>query len=138
MSPAEGDLRTPGGLRVPAGALSWRFSRSGGPGGQHVNTADSRVELSCDLARVLGAPEALARIRQRLGDHVRVVVSAERSQLQNRQIARRRLAERLDAAARAPRRRRPSRPSRGAREARLQEKRENAQRKARRRPPAEE
>jgi ribosome-associated protein len=136
--PAEAGLRTPGGLRVPGAALSWRFSRSGGPGGQHANTADSRVELVCDLRRIDGPPRALARLQERWGTQVRVVVSAERSQLQNRQVARRRLAERLDAAARVPRGRRPTAPSRRAKEARLQDKREQAERKARRRTPIDE
>jgi ribosome-associated protein len=134
----DGDLVTPGGLRVPAAALGWRFSRSGGPGGQHVNTADSRVELLCDLRRLRGDAATVARVRERLGDEVRVVSSAQRSQRQNRQEARRRLAIRLDAAGRVDRPRRPTRPSRGSVEARLREKRETSERKARRRAPPED
>jgi ribosome-associated protein len=129
----DGDLVTPGGFRVPASALTWRFSRSGGPGGQHVNTSDSRVELLCDLRALRGPVAAVSRVRAAFGEEIRVVAAAERSQLQNRRAARRRLAVRLDVAGRAPRRRRPTNPSRGAVETRLQEKREIAQRKARRR-----
>ena len=130
----DGDLVTSGGLRVPDAALTWKFSRSGGPGGQHVNTSDSRAELLCDLTALQGPPGAVERVRVKLGDEVRVVASAERSQLHNRRAARRRLALRLDAAAVVPRRRRPSKPSRGAVESRLKDKREASQRKARRRP----
>jgi len=129
------DLATKGGLRLPAAALQWRFSRSGGPGGQHVNTSDTRVELVADLTQLEGRPSAVERVRKKLGEHARVVSASERSQHQNRLSARRRLAGRLDAAAARPKPRRPTSPSRGAVEARLREKREAKERKARRRRP---
>jgi ribosome-associated protein len=138
VTATDGDLVTPGGLRVPAAALEWRFSRSGGPGGQHVNTADTRVELICDLRALAGPPGRVERARARLGGKVRVVAATERSQLQNRRAARQRLAERLDDAARSVPLRRPTRPSRGAVEARLEAKRHVAQRKAGRRRPGGE
>ena len=110
---------TRGGLRLPAAALRWRFSRSSGPGGQHVNTADTRAELVCDLRLLTGKPREVELVRSRLGEHIRVVSSAERSQLANRQRALARLAERLDAASAVANPRRPTRPPRGATEARL-------------------
>lgn len=127
---ADDEHLTPGGLRVDPASLSWRFSRSSGPGGQHVNTTETQVELRCDLT-VAGLPEpAAARIAARLGDEVRVVASTERSQLRNRAEAWRRLAEQLDDAARPVRSRRPTRPSKGARARRLDDKRRAGDRKA--------
>src|ERR1017187_7909037 len=81
---------------IPASELEWRFSASGGPGGQHANTANTRVELIFDVAgsAALG-PRQRARLLERLGPSVRVVVVDERSQVRNRQIALERLAERL-------------------------------------------
>lgn len=131
---APGVLVTGSGITVPGRALAWRFSRSSGPGGQHVNKADTRVELICDLTELGGPPEVLERLRSRLGDSVRVVAASERSQLANRQEATRRLLARLDSSAKVKARRRPTRPGRGAVEARLSDKRRQAQRKADRRP----
>jgi ribosome-associated protein len=129
-------------LSIPEGELSWRFSRSSGPGGQSVNTTDSRVELSFDVARSpsLG-PTLRARALERLGDRLTdgvVTVTAEeyRSQLRNRQAARGRLAEVLRAAtAPPPPPRRPTKPSKGARERRLDSKRKHGTTKQLRRPP---
>lgn len=128
---------------VPAGELDWRFSRSSGPGGQGVNTTDSRVELSFDLANTSALPpalrdRALTRLAGRLSDGVLVVTASEhRSQLRNRHAAAARMTALLRAAiAPPPRIRRPTTPSRGAAERRLSAKKANAQRKAaRRRPP---
>ncbi len=132
------DTRTPEGLVIPTEALEWRFSRNSGPGGQHVNASDTRVELICDLTLLEGDAGAISRARATLGDSVRIVAADARSQYANRVAALQRLADRLDAAARPVRRRRPTRPSRGAVEARLQEKRELSQRKSERRRRAEE
>ena len=114
---------------VPAAELSERFSRSSGPGGQGVNTADSRVELSFDLARSPSVPERLryqmlCRLRTRLvGGVLTVTASEHRGQLQNRAAARERMARLLRAAAAAPPpTRRPTKPSRGAKERRLVDK----------------
>ncbi|HMD44993.1 MAG TPA: peptide chain release factor-like protein [Acidimicrobiales bacterium] len=131
----DGDVVTEGGLRLPAAAVHWRFSRAGGPGGQHVNTSDTRVELVADLTMLRGPARTVERVRATLGDEVRVVAAAERSQRQNRLAARRRLAARLQGAAAVPRSRRATAPSRGAIEARLRHKRETAHRKAGRRRP---
>lgn len=114
---------------IPEAELSWRFSRSSGPGGQGVNTADSRVELSFDLAgseafsSMLKA-RALERLAGRLVHGVLTVVASEyRSQLRNREAAAERLVGILsEATAPPPRPRRATRPSKGATERRLAEK----------------
>ena len=135
----DGDLTTPRGILIPANAMTWRFSRATGPGGQGVNTTDSRVELVADLTRLEGAsPETAARIRRSLGDEVRIVAAAERSQLRNREAALRRLAERVDAAARPRRPRTPTRPTRASVRRRLETKRLRARTKAARRRPGGE
>ena len=132
------------GLAIPRRELRWRFSRAGGPGGQGVNTADSRVELSYDVARSASLPEpmrvrALARLDDRLVDGVLTVVASEhRAQLANRRAAEERLVAALDSAlAPPPRRRRPTRPSRGAVERRLAGKQRRSRAKQLRRPPDE-
>lgn len=126
---------------IPPDELSWRFSRSPGPGGQSVNTTDSRAELSYDLARsdALGPvlkERALRALAGRLTDGVLTVTASEhRSQLRNRQAAASRLAALLLAAtAPPPPRRRPTKPSRAARERRLAAKQRRSQVKRLRRP----
>jgi ribosome-associated protein len=136
---SEDDLVTPSGIRIPDHALSWRFTRSGGPGGQHVNTSATRVELVVDLTALEGPPERLARLRERLGEEtLRIVVSTERSQLRNREEAVARLGERLERASVSKRRRRPTRPPASAVEARLADKRRRSRRKEERREPPED
>lgn len=117
-------------LLVPEAELSWRFSRSSGPGGQSVNTTDSRVELSYDVGRSGALSEhlrarALQRLAGRLVDGVLTVAASEqRSQLQNREEAERRLAQLLrEAIAPPPPPRRPTRPTRASKERRLAGKR---------------
>jgi ribosome-associated protein len=126
---AEGDLPVRGSLVLPERELHWRFSRASGPGGQGVNTTDSRVELSFDLARSPSVPgplreRALGRLAGRLVDGVVTVVASEqRSQLRNREAARERLAEILRRAMAAdPPPRRPTRPTVGAKRRRLDAK----------------
>jgi ribosome-associated protein len=123
------DLPVRGALVLPDQELHWRFSRASGPGGQGVNTTDSRVELSFDLARSPSVPEhlrdrALARLAGRLvGGVVTVVASEHRSQLRNRAAARERMAALLrEATAAAPPKRRPTRPTKGSQRRRLDEK----------------
>ncbi|HEX9121765.1 MAG TPA: alternative ribosome rescue aminoacyl-tRNA hydrolase ArfB [Actinomycetota bacterium] len=125
---------------VPARELRWRFSRSSGPGGQSVNTADSRVELSLDVTKTtaLGPVQrarALERLADRLVDGVLTVTASEhRSQLQNREAALGRMAALLASAiAPPPARRRPTRPTRGSAERRLAGKRRRSQTKRLRR-----
>jgi len=137
------DLRVNRWLVIPAGELHERFSRSSGPGGQSVNTTDSRVELSFDVRRSTALPErerarAVARLASRLTDGV-VTVAAEneRSQLMNREAARARLASLLrEAIAPPPPPRVATKPTRGSRERRLEGKRRRAQVKRNRRYPS--
>ena len=120
-------------LLIPAAELHERFSRSSGPGGQSVNTTDSRAELSFDVEHSAALPEwararAVERLAGRLADGVLTVAASEqRSQLMNRQAARTRLAGLLrDAIALPQRPRVPTRPGRAANERRLQAKRSRA------------
>ena len=135
-----GDLPVRGSVVIPDAELRWRFSRSSGPGGQGVNTTDSRVELSFDVARTgaLGPTQkarALERLGPRLVDGVLTVTASEhRSQLRNREAAEARLASTLaDAIAPPPRPRRPTRPSKAATERRIAGKKRRGELKRMRR-----
>jgi ribosome-associated protein len=138
----DGGLRVTRDVVVPSRELQWRFSRSSGPGGQGVNTTDSRVELFLDVG-ACGALDdrqrarAVARLGERLVDGVLTVTASEhRSQLRNRDAAAARLAALLrDALAPAGRARRPTRPTRGSQQRRLDAKSRRAQTKRMRRPP---
>lgn len=128
---ARGDVVVNGRITIPAAELRERFSRSSGPGGQGVNTTDSRVELSFDVARSVSVPESLRqrmldRLRSRLVDGVITVAASEhRAQLANREAARERLATLLaEAAARPPRKRKPTKPSKRAKERRIAAKKQ--------------
>ncbi|MCW2812345.1 MAG: protein chain release factor [Friedmanniella sp.] len=136
----EAPLHVSDTLVVPADELGWRFSRSSGPGGQGVNTTDSRVELRW----VPGASTAVAGLSEHLrtrlltrlapdlvGGAVVVTASEYRAQLRNREAARRRLAQQLrEALAPPPPRRRATRPTRGSVERRLDAKKQRARTKA--------
>ena len=144
MSPDTGPAGTDGpgpevlavtsSLRIPVTELQYRFSASGGPGGQHANKVATRVELRFDVAASpsLG-PHQRARLLEKLGPEVRVVADGERSQLRNRQLATERFRERLAAALAFEKSRRPTRPSKGAKERRLADKRKLSERKRSRR-----
>ena len=136
------DLEVHRSLVIPEYELSWRFSRSSGPGGQGVNTTDSRVELSWDLANstAIGPvhrARALERLDNRLVDGVVTVTASEhRSQLRNREAAQARLAALLrDAIAPPPKKRRPTKPSAGAKQRRIDAKKQRGQIKANRQRP---
>ena len=137
---AAGDLAVTGSVVVPTGALSWRFSRSSGPGGQGVNTADSRVELSVEPLELPGLTDPqrarlAARLGSRLVDGVLTIAASEhRQQLRNRQAARERLAAVLRAAlAPPPPSRRRTKPTRGSQERRIEAKKQRGQLKKQRR-----
>jgi ribosome-associated protein len=135
-----GPLRVSRSVVVPERELKWRFSRSSGPGGQSVNTADSRVELSLDVGTTSAlGPVQRARVLERLGrrlvDGVLTITASEhRSQLRNREAARDRLAGILaKALAPPPPKRKGTRPTKGAVERRLAEKRRRGRTKRLRR-----
>lgn len=141
MPPGPG---APGGLRVPAAELVEQFSRSSGPGGQGVNTADTRVQLSLDLATTTALSDVLrarvlARLAPRLSGTVLTISASEhRTQLRNRAAARRRLAELLREAVVPHTPRRPTRPTRGSQRRRIEAKSRRSQIKAQRRRPGAE
>ena len=134
-----GVVRVTPSLLIPVSELQFRFSPSGGPGGQHANKVSTRVELRFDVAGspTLG-PRQRARLLERLGPEVRVVADDERSQIRNRAAAVERFQSRMAGALHVDKPRRPTRPSRGAKERRLADKRQQAERKRNRRPDFED
>lgn len=135
MAPARpsDDLQVTPAVRIPAGELAWRFSRSSGPGGQNVNTTDSRVELVFDLEASTALPptlktRALGRLADKLVNGTIVIAACEhRSQWQNRVAAQRRLVELLQEALKPPPPpRRPTKPTRGSQERRLVAKKQRS------------
>lgn len=132
-------LRVNRSLQIPLDELEWRFSASGGPGGQHANRSNTRAEVRFDIAESpsLG-PRQRARLLERFGPVVRVVVDAERSQLRNRAVAQERLAQRLADALRVDTPRRATKPTAGSQERRLAEKRRRAEQKRRRQRPLDD
>jgi ribosome-associated protein len=130
-------LRVNRELTIPLAEILIRVSRSSGPGGQHANVTASRVEASFDVLSCASLSEAQrARVLARAGERVVAVAQDERSQLRNRELALKRLAERLARALAVPRRRRATRPTAASRARRLQDKRRAGRRKLERRPPA--
>lgn len=130
------ELRVSRTCSIPLSELSWRFTPSGGPGGQHANRSNTRAEVSFDVASSpsLG-PAQRARLLERLGPVVRVVADDERSQTRNRDLALERLQRRLAEGLRVAPPRFATRPSRGEKKRRLEEKRRRSERKQARRPP---
>lgn len=127
-------------IAIPRGELVFRASRAGGPGGQHVNTSSTRVELLWDFRRSVAIDDAIrAKLAEKLATrldsegHLRVVASAERSQRQNREAAEAKLAELVRGALRVRKARRKTKVPRGAIEERLKEKKLRASRKRDRR-----
>lgn len=131
-------LRVTGSCRIPLDELEWRFTGSGGPGGQHANTANTRVEVRFDVgaSRALG-PRQRARLLERLGPVVRALAADERSQARNRELALERLRSRIAEGLRVTRPRIATKPTRGEREARLEAKHRRSERKRSRRPPSD-
>jgi ribosome-associated protein len=130
------ELRVTRTCRIPLDELEWRFSASGGPGGQHANTSNTKAEVRFDVAGSpsLG-PRQRTRLLERLGPVVRVVASDERSQTRNRELALERLRSRLAEALRVERERRPTAPSAAARRRRIEGKRKRGDVKRMRRRP---
>jgi ribosome-associated protein len=123
-------------VAIPLEEIELRVSRSSGPGGQHAQTSETRVEAVFDVeASETLSPVQKRRVVSRAGPVVRAVAQDERSQARNRELALERLAERLREALRVQRRRVPTGPTAAARERRLEEKRRRGQTKRLRRPP---
>lgn len=133
---ADDDLRVNRNVRIARSEIQVRFSASGGPGGQHANKAATRVELTFDVDNSTSLRSGQkARLIERLGPLVRVVVDDERSQLRNRAIAEERLAARLASALHVDPPRRPTKPTKGSKRRRLDAKRRRSDIKSSRRRP---
>ena len=136
MSDVEGVLQVTRSCAIPLTELEWKFTASGGPGGQHANRSNTRAEVRFD---VVASPSLLdvhrERLLERLGPVVRVVADDERSQLRNRDLALERLRSRLAEALRVQRTRRPTAPTRASTQRRLEQKKRRADVKRMRRPP---
>jgi ribosome-associated protein len=129
-------IRVTRSVSIPRSEIELRFSRSSGPGGQHAQKSDTRVEAIFDVERSAALSEAQKRrVVTRAGPVLRAVAQDERSQWRNRELATERLVEELREALRVPRPRRPTRPSRASKEKRLQQKRRRSDVKRLRRPP---
>jgi ribosome-associated protein len=127
-------IRISPGVEVPVAELTWRFSTAGGPGGQHVNTSNTRAEVIWDVAASGAITEAVRdRLVQRLGPVVAVSASDRRSQLRNRELAVARLVERVRDALHDPPARRATRPTLASKRRRLDAKRRQGDRKQQRR-----
>ncbi len=137
---SDGRLRVTRSCAIAPDELEWRFTASGGPGGQHANTSNTKVELRFDVATSpsLG-PRQRARLLERLGPVVRVTASERRSQHQNRELALERLQARLAAALHVDPKRFSTKPSRAAKKRRVDEKKQRGDvKRNRRRPSGEE
>ncbi len=126
-------------LSIPLAEIELRTSRSSGPGGQHANVTASRVEAVFDVEASRSLDEGQREwLLSRAGPLITAVAQDARGQARNRELALRRLAEKIAAGLATPRRRRPTRPTRASRERRLEEKRRAGERKRTRRPPRRE
>lgn len=129
-------LRVTRSCAIPLSELTWRYSTSGGPGGQHANRSQTRAEVGFDIeASPSLAPYQRARLMDRLGPTVAAASGDQRSQYRNRELALDRLRDKLARGLRVDAPRRPTRPTLGSRERRLDTKRRQALRKADRRGP---
>jgi ribosome-associated protein len=131
-------MRVTRSVALPLAEVELRFSRSSGPGGQHANTTETRVEAVFDVQASAALTEAQKRrVLAKTGPVLRAVAQDERSQLRNRELALERLVEQLRAALKVERRRVPTKPTQAARERRRAEKQRRSETKRQRRPPDE-
>lgn len=134
-----GVLRVSSTCVIRLDELEWRTTASGGPGGQHANTSDTRVEVRFPIATSTSlAPRQKERLLERIGPVARATASDSRSQARNRELARERLRSRLEAALRVDPARRSTKPSKSAKQARLDAKRQQSARKQDRRRPTDD
>ena len=134
---ADESIRVTRSVSIPLREIELRFSRSSGPGGQHAQRTESRVEAVFDVTASTALSERQkARVIARAGAVLRAVAQDERSQWRNRELAVERLVEALREALRVPRERRPTAPTAAAKERRLEQKRRRSETKRLRRPPA--
>jgi ribosome-associated protein len=140
MAAIAGDsIRVTRSVSIPVSEIELRFSRSSGPGGQHAQTTDSRVEALFDVEASTGLSDVQKRrVVARAGTVIRAVAQDERSQWRNRELATERLVDALREALRVERRRVPTAPPRAAEERRIEAKRRRAAKKRLRRRPADE
>ena len=133
----DGDaIRVNGSLALPRGEIELRFSRSSGPGGQHAQKSDTRVEAIFDVEASTALTDTQKRrVVARAGPVLRTIAQDERSQWRNRELATERLVDTLREALRVPRRRRPTKPTKASVEKRLERKRRRSDVKRLRRPP---
>ncbi len=132
----DGDsIRVTRSVVLPLAEIQLRFSRSSGPGGQHAQTSETRVEAVLDVNATMALSAAQKRrVTTKAGPVLRAIAQDERSQLRNRELAVGRLVEQLREALRVPRRRKPTKPTKAARERRLEQKRRRSETKRLRRP----
>jgi ribosome-associated protein len=137
MAAMDGEsIRVTGTVAIPVSEIELRFSRSSGPGGQHAQKTETRVEATFDVeASNSLTPAEKTRVLRRAGPVLRAVAQDERSQARNRELAIERLVDSLQKALKVERRRRPTKPTAASRERRLQEKRRRSELKRHRRPP---
>jgi ribosome-associated protein len=137
MAAMDGEsIRVTRSVLLPVAEIDFRFSRSSGPGGQHANRSETRVEARLDVESSRALTEAQKRrVVARAGPTIRAVAQDERSQWRNRELATERIVEQLREALKVERRRKPTKPSAAARERRLEDKRRRSQTKRMRRSP---
>ena len=127
-------IRVTRSVSLPRSEIDFRYSRSSGPGGQHAQKSDTRVEASFDVKSSLALSETQKRrVVAKAGPVLRAIAQDERSQWRNRELATERLVEQLREALRVPRRRRPTKPTKASVERRLNQKRRRSERKRQRR-----
>jgi ribosome-associated protein len=130
-------IRVTRSVTLPVEEIQLRFSRSSGPGGQHAQRSESRVEAILDVEASGALTEAQKRrVIARAGPILRAIAQDERSQWRNRELASERLVETLREALKIPRKRRPTKPTKAARERRLEQKKKRSETKRLRRPPS--
>ena len=129
-------IRVTRSVLLPVAEIDFRFSRSSGPGGQHANRSETRVEARLDIESSRALTDAQKRrVVARAGPTIRAVAQDERSQWRNRELATERIVEQLREALKVERRRKPTKPSAASREQRLEDKRRRSQTKRMRRSP---